>query len=61
MGMTIMREKYLFSVKEERRTKGYGVKLTKKQFRVDIRQFSFSQRMTKWNRLSADCKGASCE
>ena len=33
-----------FTVKEERRTKGHGVTLAKKQCRLDIRKFSFSQR-----------------
>ena len=46
--------------KEERRTRGHGVTLAKKQCRLDIRKFSFSQRtVKKWNRLSADCVGAS--
>ena len=49
-----------FSVKEERRTRGHGVTLAKKQCRLDIRKFSFSQRtVNEWNRLSADCVGAS--
>ena len=47
-----------FTVKEERRTRGHGVTLAKKQCRLDIRKFSFSQRTVK-NRLSADCVGAS--
>ena len=46
----------LFTVKEERRTRGYGVTLTKKQCRLDYRKMSFSQRtVNEWNRLSADC------
>ena len=50
----------LFTVKEERRTRGHGVTLAKKQCRLDIRKFSFSQRtVNEWNRLSADCVGAS--
>ena len=37
-----------------------GVTLAKKQSRLDIRKFSFSQRtVNEWNRLSADCVGAS--
>ena len=51
-----------FSVKEERRTRGHGVTLllAKKQCRLDIKKFSFSQRtLNEWNRLSADCIGAS--
>ena len=49
-----------FTVKEERRTRGHGVTLAKKQCRLDIRKFSLSQRtVNEWNRLSADCVGAS--
>ena len=49
-----------FTVKEERRTRGHGVTLAKKQCRIDIRKFSFSQRIiNEWNILSADCVGAS--
>ena len=50
-----------FSVKEERRTRGYGIiTLAKKQCRLDIITFSFSQRtVNKWNRLLADYVGAS--
>ena len=48
------------TVKEERRTRGHGVTLAKKQCRLDIRKFSLSQRtVNEWNRLSADCVGAS--
>ena len=46
----------LFSVKEERRTRGHGITLAKKQCRLYIRNISFSQGIVKeWNRLSADC------
>ena len=49
-----------YSLKKERRTRGHGVTLAKKQCRLDIRTFSFSQRtVNEWNRLSADCVGAS--
>ena len=49
-----------FTIKEERRTRGHGVTLAKKQCRLDSRQISFSQRtVNEWNRLSADCVGAS--
>ena len=45
-----------FTVKEERWTRGHGVTLAKKQCRLDIRKYSFSQRtVNEWNRLSADC------
>ena len=61
MGMKILTEIFLFfSVKEERKTRGHGITLAKKQCRLDIRKFSFSQRkVNEWNRLSADCIGAS--
>ena len=45
---------------DERRTRGHGVTLAKKQCRLDIRKKSFSQRtVNEWNRLSADCVDAS--
>ena len=51
---------FFFTVNEERRTSGHGVTLAKKQCKLDIRKFSFSQRtVNEWNRLSADCVGAS--
>ena len=41
----------LFSDKEERKTRGHGVTLAKKQCRLDIRKFSFPQRtVNDWNR-----------
>ena len=50
----------LFTVREERRTRGHGVPLAKTQCRLDIRKVSFSQRtVNDWNRLSADCVGVS--
>ena len=59
MGMKILTEIF-FSVKEERRTRGHGVTLAKKQCRLDIRKFSFSQRIVnEWNILSAGSVGAS--
>ena len=45
-----------FSVKEERRTRGHGITLSKQQCILDIRTFSFPQRtVNEWNRLLADC------
>ena len=35
---------FFFSVKKGRRTRGHGVTLAKKQCRLDITKFSFSQR-----------------
>ena len=58
--MKILTEIYIFTGKEERRTRGHGVTLAKKQCRLDVRTFSFSQRIVnEWNILSADCVGAS--
>ena len=60
MGMKILKEIF-FSVKEERRTRGHGVTLAKKQCRLDIRKCSFSQRtLNEWNTLSADSVGVGC-
>ena len=59
MCMKILTE-FLVLVKEERRTRGHEVTLAKKQCRLDMKKFLFSQRTVKeWNRLSADCVGAS--
>ena len=52
-------DRNIFStVKEERRTRGHGVTLAKKQCRLDVRIFS-QRTVNEWNRLSADCVGAS--
>ena len=60
MGMKILTDMFFFTVKEERRTRGHGVTLAKKQCRLDIRKISFSQRtLNEWNRLSTDCVSAS--
>ena len=45
-------------VKDERRTRGHGITLAKKQCRLDIRTFS-QRTVNEWNRLSTDCVGAS--
>ena len=53
-------DRIFFSVMEERRTRGHGVTLAKKHCRLDIRKFTFSQRIVnEWNRLSAHCVGTS--
>ena len=58
MGMKILTN--FFSIKKERGTRGHGVTLAKKECRLEIRKFKFSQRtVNEWNRLSADCVGAS--
>ena len=49
-----------FSLKKDSRTRGYEVTLVKDQCRLDIRNYSFSQRtIHDWNKLSADCETAS--
>ena len=58
MDMKILTEIFFFTVKEERKTRGHGVTLAKKQCRLDIRTFSH-RTVNEWNRLSADCVGAS--
>ena len=59
-GYEIIDRNIFVLVKEERRTRGHGVTLAKKQCRLDIRIFSFLQRtVNEWDRLSADCVGAS--
>ena len=58
MDMKILTEMF-FSRSMKRRPRGHAVTLAKKQCRLDIRTFLFSQRtVNKWNRLSADCVGA---
>ena len=40
----------VFTIKEEKSTRGHGVTFAKKQCRLDIRQISFSQRtVNEWN------------
>ena len=41
-----------------RKREGRGITLAKKQCRLDIRKFS-QRTVNEWNRLSADCVGAS--
>ena len=54
-------QKYFFhSQGREKDYRGHGVTLAKKQCRLDTRKFTFSQRtVNEWNRLPADCVGAS--
>ena len=47
-------------MKESKITRGHNFTLVKKQNRLDVRKFSFSQRTINiWNRLSAECVHAS--
>ena len=49
-----------FEIKESKITRGHNFKLVKKQSRLDVRKFSFSQRtINVWNKLSTECVHAS--
>ena len=49
-----------FEIKETKLTRGHNFTLVKKQSRLDVRKFSFSQRtINVWNKLSAECVHAS--
>ena len=59
MGMKILIEIF-FSLKKDSRTGGHEVTLVKDQCILDIRKYSFSQRIiNEWNKLSTDCVTAS--
>ena len=45
-----------FEIKESKITREYNFTLVKKQSRLDVRKFSFSQKtINVWNKLSAEC------
>ena len=49
-----------FEIKENKKTRGHNYPLVKKQSRLDVRKYSFSQRtINVWNKLSTDCVHAS--
>ena len=49
-----------FEIKKSKITRGHNFKLVKKQSRLDVRKYSFSQRtINVWNNLSTDCVHAS--
>ena len=49
-----------FDIKESKITTGHNFTLVKKQSRLDVRKFSFSQRtINVWNKLSTECVHAS--
>ena len=51
---------FFFEIKESKITRGHNYKLVKKQSRLDVRKYSFSQRtLNVWNNLSTDCVHAS--
>ena len=51
---------FFFKIKESKITRGHNFTLVKKQSRLDVRKFSFSQRtINVWNKLSTECVHAS--
>ena len=49
-----------FEIKESKITRGHNYTLVRKQSRLDVRKYSFSQRtINVWNKLSTDCVHAS--
>ena len=49
-----------FKFKEGSRIRGHKIELVKEQCRLDVRKYSFSQRViNEWNKLSNDCVNAS--
>ena len=51
---------FFFDIKESKITRGHNYTLVKKQSRLDVRKYSFSQRIINvWNNLSTDCVRAS--
>ena len=58
MGGTILI--FVFKIKEMKMTRGHSYTLVKKENRLDVRKYSFSQRtINVWNKLSTDCVHAS--
>ena len=50
----------LFEIEESKISRGHNYTLVKKQSRLDVRKYSFSQRsINVWNKLSTDCVHAS--
>ena len=51
---------FCFEIKESKITSGHNYTLVKKQSRLDVRKYSFSQRtISIWNNISTDCVHAS--
>ena len=51
---------FRIEIKESKITRGHNYTLVKKQSRLDVRKYSFSQRtINVWNNLSTDCVHAS--
>ena len=51
---------FFFKINESKITREHNFTLVKKQTRLDVRKYSFSQRtINVWNKLSTDCVHAS--
>ena len=60
MVMKILILIFFLEIKESKITRGHNYTLVKKQSRLDVRKYSFSQRtINVWNNLSTDCVHAS--
>ena len=65
MVMKILILIFFFEIKESKITRGHNYTLVKKQSRLDVRKYSFSQYgileyfFNVWNNLSTDCVQAS--
>ena len=60
MVMKILILIFFFEIRESKRTRGHNFTLVKKQSRLDVRKFSFSQRtINVWNKLSTEYVHAS--
>ena len=60
MVMKILILIFFFEIKESKITRGHNYTLVKKQSRLDVRKYSFSQRtINVWINLSTDCVQAS--
>ena len=56
MVMKILILIFVFEIKESKITREHIFIMVKKQSRLDVRKFSFSQRaINVWNKLSAEC------
>ena len=53
---------FFFEIKESKITRGHNFTLVKKQSRLDVRKFTFSQRtINAWYTLSEECVHASSD
>ena len=60
LGGSFQQPANFLKIKESKITRGHNYMLVKKQIRLDVRKYSFSQRtINVWNKLSTDCVHAS--